>query len=133
MAEQWISQHAHWFEQKIAVSYAIVLASSGELVGTLSLTQMDKGPANLGYWIGLPYWGQGICTEAAAELLRFGFEELNLELVIAHHLTINPASGRVMEKNGFQYVGEGEFSGMGVRHYELHRTLWQALAENQTS
>ena len=61
--------------------------------------------AELGYWIGKPYWGQGYCTEAARATLDFGFEQLGLNRIFAHHFARNPASGRVMQKIGMTREG----------------------------
>ena len=60
----------------------------------------------MGYWVGVPFWGQGICTEAARALLGFGFGDLNLNKIHAHHFTRNPASGRVLQKLGMKYEGQ---------------------------
>ncbi len=91
------------------LTLAITSADGGELVGAISLMQInqDNQRAVLGYWIGHEYWGNGYCTEAAGEIVRFGFEELALNRVVASHLTRNPASGRVMQKIGM--VHEGTF------------------------
>ncbi|MFR0769621.1 MAG: GNAT family N-acetyltransferase [Dysosmobacter sp.] len=58
----------------------------------------------MGYWLGRPaYWGHGVMTEAATELLRFGFETLGLEAVWCSHYDWNSRSRRVIEKCGFRY------------------------------
>jgi [ribosomal protein S5]-alanine N-acetyltransferase len=59
----------------------------------------------MGYWIGVPYWGRGYCTEAAGALLAHAFGPLGLHRVHATHLTRNPASGRVMQKLGMRHEG----------------------------
>lgn len=78
---------------------------AGNFVGALSLTRRG-GPANrawsLGYWIGRPFWGQGIATEAACAAVA---EARMLGPLIASHYVDNPASGRVLEKAGFIYTG----------------------------
>jgi ribosomal-protein-alanine N-acetyltransferase len=61
--------------------------------------------AELGYWVGKPYWGKGLVTEAAWAVLAFGFETLGLNRIQATHFNHNPASGRVMEKIGMFYEG----------------------------
>lgn len=61
--------------------------------------------AELGYWIGEPFWGKGYTSEAVEVVMRFGFEKLGLARICAHYLAINGASGRVMEKNGMQLEG----------------------------
>jgi ribosomal-protein-alanine N-acetyltransferase len=61
--------------------------------------------AELGYWIGKPYWGNGYGTEAAKAVLHYGFTVLGLNRIYATHMSRNPASGRVMEKIGMKYEG----------------------------
>lgn len=61
--------------------------------------------AELGYWIGVPYWNNGYATEAAEALVAYGFEKLGLNRIQARHMTNNPASGRVMQKIGMTYEG----------------------------
>ena len=66
---------------------------------------INRTRAELGYWVGEPYWGNGYCSEAACALIDFGFEQLELKQIIAEHLRNNPASGRVMRKAGMQHIG----------------------------
>ena len=70
----------------------------------LEISEQDQH-AELGYWVGRTYWGQGICTEAAAAVVKFAFEDLALHKVHAHHMTRNPASGRVLQKVGMLQEG----------------------------
>lgn len=106
LAEKWISNHRDWFEQGEQAVFAITLRSDDTLLGALGLrVTPDDQRAELGYWIGKPYWGQGYCTEAARNVLRFGFEQLDLNRIYAHHLSRNPASGRVMQKIGMTHEG----------------------------
>ncbi|MEO1257085.1 MAG: GNAT family N-acetyltransferase, partial [Bacteroidota bacterium] len=73
------------------------------LIGEISLhIEEPHEKAHLGYWLGEPFWNQGIATEAARVVLQFGFEKLELEKVIASHYRGNESSGKVMTKNGFQ-------------------------------
>ena len=69
----------------------------------MGLTLGHQG--ELGYWIGVPYWGKGYCTEAGEALLEYGFTELDLNRIHASYFSRNPASGRVMEKLGMTYEG----------------------------
>ena len=55
--------------------------------------------------MGKDWWGQGYATEAARAVLRYGFEELKLNRIYAHHMTKNPASGRVLAKIGMRREG----------------------------
>jgi len=106
MAEQWIATHKPEFEKGESVTFAITLHSQPALVGAIDLIINPRFKrAELGYWIGVPYWNQGYCTEAAAALVHFAFETLRLHKITAHHQTRNPASGRVMQKLGMQKEG----------------------------
>ncbi|RMI14668.1 MAG: N-acetyltransferase [Calditrichaeota bacterium] len=106
MAEEWIASHPQLLEENKQVIYGITLASDGAFVGTISLSlKWDERMAELGYWIGRPYWNRGYCTEAARAIVEYGFIRLNLHRIFAHHLTRNPASGRVMQKLGMQHEG----------------------------
>ncbi|MCL4505625.1 MAG: GNAT family N-acetyltransferase [Chloroflexi bacterium] len=105
-AEQWIATHAGRFESGEAVAYAIVLRDAAQLCGAISLHITPRFQhAEMGYWMGVPYWNHGYTTEAAAALLAYGFETLNLHRIFARHLTRNPASGRVMQKIGMTFEG----------------------------
>ncbi len=73
------------------------------MIGCCGLTIVPKyRRATLGYWIGRDYWGNGFCTEAATEVVAFGFTELGLHRIAAMHLCINPASGAVMRNPGMK-------------------------------
>jgi RimJ/RimL family protein N-acetyltransferase len=60
----------------------------------------------IGYWLGRPYWGRGLATEAAAGALQWAKRVWRRRLVMSGHFADNPASGRVLEKAGFLYTGE---------------------------
>lgn len=61
--------------------------------------------AELGYWLGVPYWNKGYATEAARAVVEYGFKVLRLNRIQARHMTNNPASGRVLQKLGMAYEG----------------------------
>ena len=106
MAQQWIGTHQEQFEKGQQHQFAITLQLDGTLIGGLGLvTDQTHALGELGYWIGKPYWNQGYATEAAARVLRYGFEVLSLNRIFAAHYTRNPASGRIMEKIGMTYEG----------------------------
>lgn len=88
-------------------TYAIVLKETGLPVGSIGLHHNDlaekEDEAELGFWIGVPYWGQGLVPEAARELLRHAFLDLKLERVWCAYYDGNEKSRRVQEKLGFQY------------------------------
>lgn len=102
MAEGWISKHLPDFERGLGVVYAITSKTTPELFGCISLLKDDASDtvADIGYWIGVPYWGLGLCTEATKAIIKYGFNEMKLDTITAHHMHINPASGKVMQKSG---------------------------------
>jgi ribosomal-protein-alanine N-acetyltransferase len=106
MAEEWISSLRPSYEAGEHVTFAVVLRGGGDLVGSIgmNLNARDNN-GELGYWVGVPYWGCGYCTEAAREMVRFGFEVLGLHRIHANHFGSNPASGRVMQKIGMSHEG----------------------------
>lgn len=105
-AEDWIAKHQPEFDLGKGVILAITRKADGLLIGAIGLSGMMAGhQAELGYWIGRPYWNQGLCTEACREILRYAFSELSLIRVHANHFGRNPASGRVMRKVGMQHEG----------------------------
>ncbi len=105
-AEEWISTHEEAFEKGKGMNFAITFKEKDTLIGAIGLfTKKQHRLGELGYWIGEPYWNRGYCTEAAREVVRYGFEDLGLNRIQARHMTKNPASGRVMEKIGMQREG----------------------------
>ncbi|MEQ1906075.1 MAG: GNAT family protein [Pirellulaceae bacterium] len=106
MGEAWLARHEGlWNEGKAAI-FAIRQPATGELVGGAGLEICSTDHfAELGYWIARKYWNQGVATEAAAAVVEFGFDQLGLNRIVAHHMTRNPASGRVLEKLGMTREG----------------------------
>ncbi len=106
MAEEWIGTHQGHYERGEAITFAIVRRSDNALMGAVGLRiDQQHRHAELGAWIGKPFWNQGYCTEADAAVLRYGFEELGLNRIYAGHFKRNPASGRVMQKIGMAHEG----------------------------
>lgn len=104
MAETWIAGHAPGWEAGREVVFAITL--DGALAGAVGLViERAHRRAELGYWIGVPFWNRGLATEAARAVLDWAFESLALHKVLARHVPANPASGRVMEKLGMAREG----------------------------
>ena len=91
-------------------TYAVCLIESGEAVGSIGLktgentdmTDRDD-ECELGFWIGKPYWGQGLIPEAARELLRHAFLELHMRAVWCGYYEGNIKSKKAQEKLGFTY------------------------------
>ncbi len=94
-------------------TYAIVLKETGLPVGSVGLhfhsdlAQKDD-ECELGYWIGVPYWGRGLVPEASREMLRHAFEDLGMARVWCGYYEGNEKSRRVQEKLGFKYQRTNE-------------------------
>jgi len=88
------------------VRLAVTLRSDGRMIGGIGLRLFEPHQhAELGYWLGVPYWGKGFATEAAREMLRYGFETLRLHRIFATHFIHNPVSGRILMKLGMRHEG----------------------------
>ena len=97
-------------------TWAIVLKETGKVVGAIGYgpscdcsLPSRKGEPTVGYWVGKPYWGMGICTEALRLMIDHIRQTTTIPSLISGHFTDNPASGRVMEKCGFVATGETAF------------------------
>lgn len=92
-------------------TYSVVLKETGEPVGScgimftegLHTADMGQAEAEIGYWIGKPYWGQGLIPEAVKALLARCFKDLRLDAVWCGYYDANTKSKRVCEKCGFRY------------------------------
>jgi RimJ/RimL family protein N-acetyltransferase len=104
----------------------------GALIGMCGLDPRPGG-AELGYWLGVPFWRQGYATEAARALIDYGFGELGYEVLHSGARVSNPASRRVLEKCGFQWTGvqlsriRAIHSAAPIDRFRLDRGLWASL------
>ncbi|MCM3707007.1 MULTISPECIES: GNAT family N-acetyltransferase [Cytobacillus] len=90
---------------KIAI-FAITRKEDNGLIGLINITGANPNRrAEIGYWIGKPYWGKGYGTEACRAVVKYGFEELNHNRIYALAFTDNPGSWRIMEKSGMKHEG----------------------------
>ncbi len=105
LAETWIEEQTARWQSDAAYVFAITLAE--ELIGVIGIEREDDGPYDLGYWLGEAWWGQGYVSEAAARVIRFAFENLQIEKLTASYFADNPASGRIQKKCGFRVVRHG--------------------------
>ena len=89
------------FKNKTRYVFAIIFKATQELIGEVSLhLDNSRNIAELGYWIGEPFWSKGIATEATKAILKFGLERLNLDMIFAECKVENKASGKVLLNNG---------------------------------
>ncbi len=105
-------------EEKTDMTFAIEY--QGQFCGIIALVpQKDvyRKSAEIGYWIGEPFWNKGIATIAVKLISAYGFNELNLIRLFAAVFEYNPASMKVLEKNG--YTREGVFKKAVVKNGEV--------------
>ena len=102
-AEAWIATLTPAWDTGAGVTFAITDRELGNLVGVISLAiSANDANAELGYWIGLPFWNRGYATEAAQTLVDWGMVALRLDRIEARYFVRNPASGRVLQKLGMK-------------------------------
>ena len=105
-AEDWIASQRGQFERRESVTYAVTRITDGTLLGAVGLIlDAANDSAELGYWIGKPFWGNGYATEAARAVVVWAFGFLDLNRIHASHFPRNPASGRVLQKLGMRHEG----------------------------
>ena len=111
------------YRQGLPSSWAIELKSEQKVIGSIGYmkTYTSKLPSRpneplVGYWVGKPYWNQGICTESLELMIKHIRAVEDCKSLISSHFVDNPASGRVMQKCGFVATGEtcvdSDLSGM---------------------
>ena len=103
-------RHAHEFlamESKLnELRLAIILRKEAKLCGGIGLhPDHEHRRAELGYWIGVPFWGNGYATEAARAVVEYGFTHFGLNRIFASHFQGNRASGKVLRKVGMKHEG----------------------------
>ena len=86
-------------------TFVIELEGEG-VVGAVGFQRTDEGRTELGYWVGRPYWGRGLATEAAVGALQWARNDWRRKVVFASHFADNAASAQVLIKAGFLHTGE---------------------------
>ena len=125
-AGEFVRRGQEGWQNDEAYVFGIIEKSSRRFAGCMGLHPIaEHNRAEVGYWIGVPFWGRGLASAALRLLLGFAFETLQLNRVEAGHFDYNPASGRVMEKAGLRYEGVR-------RQYVLHHdrfkdVIWYAI------
>ena len=125
-------------------TYAVVLKATGEPVGSVGImfgdglhsASMKQGEAEIGSWIGEPYWGKGLIPEAVRCLLRRCFKDLEMTAVWCGYYDGNIKSRRVMEKCGFRFhhTEVGNISPLGdvrTEHFmRMTKDEWIATSQD---
>jgi len=108
-------------------TYSVTIKNEGKAVGSIGLMIGEKSnlgigadEAEIGYWIGEPYWGHGYIPEAVCELMRYAFEEISILTIWCGYFDGNQKSKRVNEKCGFRF------------HHTEHDKFWPLINESKT-
>lgn len=102
-------------------------------IGMVGVDWREPETPELGYWLGVEYWGQGFGTESARAVIDYTFEEFEVEQMVSGARVVNPASRHILEKCGFQWSGvelhrfEALGSSSPVDCFRLTRGVWASL------
>jgi RimJ/RimL family protein N-acetyltransferase len=103
------------------------------VLGACGVGSRDGEQPEIGYWLGVAFWGRGYATEAARALIDHAFADLGYDPLLAGARVSNPASRRVLQKCGFQWTSVGLYriraiaSSAPVDRFRLDRGLWASL------
>ena len=112
---------------------AFLIENNHTPVGMVGVNWREPEAPELGYWLGVEYWGQGFATEAARAVIDFTFEEFDIEHLMSGTRVANPTSRNILEKCGFQWSGvelhrfEALGSSTPVDCFRLSRGVWASL------
>lgn len=112
--------------------YAITVTETGRLIGMGAVENRARfGGLEIGYWLGKPFWGKGFATEAASALVDLAFRVTETDVVLAACRTNNPASRKVLQKQGFEFLGLDEMDSrvagrVPIERHSLERETWLA-------
>ena len=104
-ARGWVAYNRKLDRSKKSAELNFAIDLDGRVIGGIGLFSMNGHRAELGYWLGVNYWGRGIVPAAVKALTRYAFKELKLRRVYAKVFPANKASARVLEKAGYKYEG----------------------------
>ena len=127
-------------------TYAVCLREDGVAIGSVGLVMgrasnlpISEGEGEIGYWIGVPFWGRGLIPEACRELIRHGFEDLGLDRLWCGYFDGNEKSRRAQEKCGFVYQRTDKdihwrlMDDIRTEHVTcLTREAWEARRQEQS-
>lgn len=106
LANQWINKNLKNYKSKKPHYYSFAIEVEGKFAGGLGIDNINHGhKAELGYWLGRPYWSKGIMTEAAKAATEYAFKKYKLKRVYAWTFPWNKASQNVLKKARFKFEG----------------------------
>jgi RimJ/RimL family protein N-acetyltransferase len=110
-----------------------LITRDGEVLGGVGIDLCKSTAPEIGYWLGVPFWGQGYATEAARAVIDYAFEEFGATELRAGARVVNSASRRVLEKCGFQWTSVELLKVLSlgcsvpVDRFRLDRGVWSSL------
>ncbi len=110
----------------------LITLANGTVIGACGLMNQESAP-EIGYWLGVNYWGKGYATEAVHAVIDYAFTDLGHDALQAGSRVTNPRSRRVLEKCGFQWTGVGLYrihsikSSAPIDRFRLERGIWSAI------
>lgn len=119
--------------EKYGIGLSVMaLKQTDEQIGTSGLQPLeDTGEIEVGYNMSERFWGQGLGTECALAWLRFGFEKMGLERIVAIAYPANVGSWRIMEKCGMTYEKHDVHYGAECVFYAISRSDFERLSPSQ--
>ena len=129
-ALKFIRKARYNIEKNKSSAFGIVLKDTDTVIGVVELMVFDwkNRNAEIGYWLGKKYWGEGLMTEAVGLVLKFGFGNLKLHRIYARLFEGNTGSARILEKCGFKL--EGRLREERYRYGKWHDTLRYGILES---
>ena len=115
----------------------LIARRGGDVIGGCGIARFGEEPPEIGYWLGVSFWGQGYATEAVRAVIDHAFGDLGYDAVAGGARVSNPASRRVLEKCGFQWTGVGLYriralaSSAPVDRFRLDRRRWAIAREDE--
>ena len=112
---------------------AFLITREKVVLGAVGIAMAEHEPPEIGYWLGMKFWGHGYATEAVRAVIDHAFADHDFEALAAGARVTNPASRRVLEKCGFQWTGVGLTriralaSSAPVDRFRLERAIWRSL------
>lgn len=111
----------------------LITLAGGAVIGACGIGMLDGPAAELGYWLGAAFWGNGYATEAVHAAIDYAFTDAGHDGLQAGARVTNPGSRRVLEKCGFQWTGVGLCrvralaSSVPIDRFRLERGIWASL------
>jgi RimJ/RimL family protein N-acetyltransferase len=111
----------HWQEHNFGM-WAVIHQASGKMIGRCGLGFLENTPeVELGYVFDKSFWNLGLATEASNATLKYGFETVNLDKIVAIAKPDNIGSVRVIQKVGMKYQNHAHYYGVDVVYYAISR------------